>query len=122
MATYHIRDVLLREMGYNSYRQYLGSTLWKGIRGRGFKALGRVCYLCGGKAELLHHYHYEPVLLEGHTLLGLVPLCEKCHHKVEWRKTRKGRFKRKLVHAQRYLLTRIGMLPVPTTPEEGSVL
>ncbi len=103
-------------MGFSSYHQYLGSTLWKGIRRRGFKALGRVCYLCCGKAELLHHFHYNMNILLGYHLNGLVPLCEKCHHKVEWKKTKKGRVKRKLVEAQKYLITRLGSLPVPLEP------
>lgn len=97
MNTYKDRNVLLLQLGYNSYDEYLQSPLWYGIRKRGFEYHGKVCMLCKGTAVALHHIGYGMDVLTGKCLDSLAPLCNECHVKVEFRTNGN---KRTLVGAQ----------------------
>lgn len=90
---YRKRDRLLLELGYNSYGDYLSSDIWKRIRIK-FLAKNKVCYGCSSTSECVHHRMYTEGNLLGETESGLVPLCQYCHHKIEF----DG--KRKLSHHQ----------------------
>lgn len=82
--TYQARNILLREMGYSNYAEYLESDLWAGIKRRAFEELGRLCLICNGGAEVLHHISYGKEVMQGKTLAPLAPLCHGCHHEVEF--------------------------------------
>jgi hypothetical protein len=97
MNTYADRNHLLKEMGYESYRAYLDSDLWWSIKAQAFIFHGKACKLCRVEAVTLHHLGYGRDTLLGESLDQIVPLCDSCHHKVEF--TSKGA-KRTLVQAQ----------------------
>ncbi len=84
METYSGRDAILLSMGYTSYQQYLVSPLWISIRARAREAHGTKCRLCQSIAVVMHHTTYCQDVLLGLDLGGLVPLCDRCHYKVEF--------------------------------------
>lgn len=81
---YRERKVILEEMGYASYVDYLSSDLWKSIRGIVLNKDGtcRVCKSC--PVVLIHHNSYERDVLEGNRLEELYGLCYKCHRLIEF--------------------------------------
>ena len=80
---YAMRNQILRSMGFADYAAYLGSPLWRSIRGRAF-AVSKRCYGCNGKADQIHHRSYAPAVMEGHDIRPLVPVCAACHEAVEF--------------------------------------
>lgn len=95
--TYADRNQHLRGMGFATYADYLASPLWEGIRRRAYQYHGFKCKLCKkAKADSMHHISYSRVVLEGHDLSKLSPLCDPCHKMVEYN----GDRKRTLVQAQ----------------------
>jgi hypothetical protein len=78
------RNATLKEMGFDSYQQYLASPLWSSIRIRAFKEHGNDCIRCGQKAVLLHHTSYSPDVLSGDSTEELIPLCDRCHERAEF--------------------------------------
>lgn len=97
---YRNRDKTLREMGFQCYKDYLCSRLWRNIRAAVYKKKGRLCKACGRRATVLHHKSYKKDVLLGERLTPLVPLCEECHEGIEHTAT--GR-KRNLYEANRAL-------------------
>jgi hypothetical protein len=82
---YQERNRLLREhLGFDTYAQYLGSPLWKEIKQRGFREHGRFCRICSKYANILHHLSYDLETLKGTRLDRLVPVCDTCHHAIEF--------------------------------------
>lgn len=82
-ATYAERNTLLADLGYESYLHYLKSSLWHYIRGMAWRVHGPRCRLCRKRASQLHHTSYSQTVLLGQDLAHLVPLCQKCHDRVE---------------------------------------
>lgn len=59
------------------YGSYLSSSGWRRRRAIFLVMAGGVCADCGGRANTVHHLHYETV---GHELpKDVVPLCNECH-------------------------------------------
>lgn len=81
---YHERNMILRRMGYFSYDEYLKSDLWEHIRSIVMEMYSSKCRLCIAKATLVHHLTYAERVLKGEDPTGLIPLCSKCHYKVEF--------------------------------------
>ena len=81
---YHTRDLVLNELGYGSYTDYLASMVWKEIRRRVLLANSRTCKLCGRYATNVHHLSYALEVLLGQDDTQLVPLCRWCHEKIEF--------------------------------------
>lgn len=79
------RKQSLLEMGFTSYRQYLDSDLWKGIRERVLKRDRGCCRRCGGHATQVHHTHYWREVLEGRDDSYLVAICRGCHKAIEFK-------------------------------------
>lgn len=73
------RDQRLADLGYPTYKAYLTSETWAGIRARYYRANPDcVCFLCGSnKTLVVHHRTYERVGNE--RLDDLVALCPSCH-------------------------------------------
>lgn len=82
-CTYGDRDRLLKKMGYPDYLSYLHSPLWRTIKSRAFQCLGNSCFLCGGRATVIHHISYDKKVLLGKSLTELAPLCDPCHEYIE---------------------------------------
>lgn len=80
---YRRRDLALRELGFSSYSEYLGSPLWKDIRRRTLDRDGCRCVACGGPALQVHHRSYSKAVLLGFDLAFLVSICGECHRGIE---------------------------------------
>jgi 5-methylcytosine-specific restriction endonuclease McrA len=63
----------------NEYPEYLKSNLWKRIKRRVLKRDGKVCQLCAGPGNVVHHRSYDAEVLQGQADYLLVTLCEGCH-------------------------------------------
>lgn len=98
--TYGVRNRILERLGFQSYKKYLQSKLWKGIRSRQLK-LRAHCYACDRPANSVHHEAYTEENLSGESLEMLKSVCRGCHLKIEF--TKNGR-KRSPMQANRRLL------------------
>jgi len=98
-------------MGFSSYGDYLNSPLWIGIRATAFRLHGVNCKICNNKAVVIHHISYRRPVLLGKDLTALVPLCDGCHHKIEFNQYNE---KRTLADAQHEfnVMMRIDCKPV----------
>jgi len=89
------RNVLLRKMGFKTYKAYLASPLWWKIRAKVW-ALAReeagggppLCPYCEARtgvkgrvnrATQVHHLSYSEKVLTGKDLSMLVLICRACH-------------------------------------------
>ena len=86
MDTYAARNELLKQLGYDSYADYLKSPLWHDIKRRAFAHHGSNCLLCPKRAEVIHHVCYDEATLKGESILSLAPVCRICHCRIELRK------------------------------------
>lgn len=70
----------LKAMGFDSYSDYLKSTLWLSIRARAMRARGPLCQRCfKADATEVHHANYRRAVLEGKAIGKLWPVCRACH-------------------------------------------
>lgn len=79
---YCARNEDLQCLGYQNYKEYLGSSDWKEIR-RTVLELDPLCILCSKQSEVVHHIRYTPDVLLGLSNSRLAALCNKCHEKIE---------------------------------------
>lgn len=93
--TYESRDYYLQLIGFNSYRDYLASDLWKKVRQKVFAIKGRKCHLCGAEATALHHHRYylNELLGRRRGLKFIDPICGECHESIEFDGGRKANMK-----------------------------
>ena len=77
---------LLKELGYNSYRDYLAGIVWANIRDKAFQVKGERCVICNRHATVLHHRAYTEEVIRGTDVSLLEPLCWDCHNQVEYDK------------------------------------
>lgn len=82
-TAYQQRDSVLLGMGFSSYRQYIASSLWKGIRERQLMKQPW-CTGCGGKAWQVHHLRYDKPTMLGRCSENLVSVCGHCHFSSEF--------------------------------------
>lgn len=87
--SYAARSILLKEIGFDSYKEYLQSDLWKDIRFRVFMTKGTDCHLCKEPASQVHHVRYTKATLIGKKLKHLLPICGGCHYKIEFTRSEK---------------------------------
>lgn len=87
---YSVRNEILKNMGYETYSDYLDSKRWKRIRA---EVLDRNpnCVRCGDTATQVHHSQYTNANLVGNSIEHLHPVCRPCHEFAEI-----GRHSRKL--------------------------
>jgi hypothetical protein len=72
----------LADLGFASYRDYLNSALWAGIRSRVYDVKGRTCIRCKERpATEVHHTKYDDDTLAGRSIISLVPVCRDCHER-----------------------------------------
>ena len=71
-----IRELKLRELGYDSYNDYLRSPAWRDVKRRYREAYPMIC-MCGSTKVEIHHKTYDRVGKED--LDDLVALCRDCH-------------------------------------------
>jgi hypothetical protein len=78
------RNRNLAAMGFASYKQYLSSALWLGIRSAVLRDNPK-CFLCKGKATQVHHQAYRKKDLDGRDLRRMFAICSPCHRRIEFR-------------------------------------
>ncbi len=98
--TYRDRNLLLERMGFPTYSHYLDSELWSQVRNAAAELHGSRCVLCHSNRIIFHHVSYAEAVLTGQDLSAIVPLCHRCHERVEFRKDGS---KRTLANSQRQL-------------------
>lgn len=90
-GSYQSRNLVLQELGFANYSEYLQSELWKSIRKNVYAQKGSSCYLCGDPATALHHNRYHRNDLVGVRTKYIKPICSKCHHEIEFSNGKKAR-------------------------------
>lgn len=83
-AAYAVRDAILRDLGFKSYKAYLASELWADIRLRVLRLYSHNCTSCGRPATQVHHTKYTVEVLNGSSLSGLRAICRGCHKSIEF--------------------------------------
>lgn len=81
---YRIIDDAVRDLGFQSYDEYLRSDLWNRIQQAVFDKKGTSCCLCTEKAVAVHHHSYAPSVMSGDNLEPLFPICDRCHKSLEF--------------------------------------
>ena len=70
----------VKALGFNSYKEYLNSYLWKDKRNF-IISLKPFCEKCKGKKSTqVHHLNYDSVTNENQS--DLIALCRECHKKI----------------------------------------
>lgn len=88
---YDRRNRFLKIIGFNSYKHYLKSEMWKTIRGMVLKLDDGRCVVCGKPATNVHHNSYEMDVLIGKDLRQLMSLCRYHHKEAEFDERAKKR-------------------------------
>jgi hypothetical protein len=97
---YEQRNMVLSRMGFNTYADYLNSSLWRAIRNRALKQAKGKCALCGEDASEVHHTSYSEDVMRGKDQSGVTCLCHTCHDLAEFdgeRKTNQGEANNRLL-------------------------
>ena len=92
--TYTSRDKILRDLGFDNYKAYLNSFLWREIRTKVRLQKGSSCFVCGDYATDTHHNRYAKADLTGETINNIIPVCRKCHNDAEHRNGKKNTLRR----------------------------
>lgn len=88
-TAYQERNKTLLDLGYPSYKDYLASTLWNSIRNRVLEWDRRSCWVCGFRANHVHHRLYSQEVLLGRCIDYLVAVCRDCHNQTEFAENQK---------------------------------
>jgi hypothetical protein len=83
--SYFSRNLILKEIGFNTYKDYLKSELWKKIRKKVLAREKNVCEICQCHGNQVHHSRYHKNDLTGKNLNFLHVLCGDCHEKIEFK-------------------------------------
>lgn len=81
---YSERNEMLWELGFACYQDYLESSLWATVKELVYKKRDRICMLCGNPSHCLHHNRYHIADLSGKAIKFISPLCNSCHHALEF--------------------------------------
>lgn len=81
---YAERNALLRELGHESYPEYLKSKTWKYVRAKALERDKFRCVACGKRATQVHHKAYTKSVLKGRSIRQLASLCRECHKWIEF--------------------------------------
>lgn len=93
--TYDERDAVIRGLGFESYKHYLQSDLWRTIRTQVYQKHGHKCYVCRAAGRFrvpateVHHRRYSLRNLSGKSIFGMFPVCRTCHTSVEFKNGQK---------------------------------
>lgn len=83
VCSYSGRQRVLMLIGFKTYRTYLESELWAGLRVEALIRDNHTCRLCSRLATQVHHRDYTKKTLLGEKPSGLVSLCGDCHKMLE---------------------------------------
>ena len=79
---YGVRDAQLRILGFLSYEEYCKSGVWISIRDSVLQKTPN-CFMCDGKADVVHHFAYPVKVLRGIDRRLLFAMCRPCHQLIE---------------------------------------
>lgn len=77
---------LLKELGYDSYRDYLSGIIWANIHDKVFEVKGKKCVICNRDGTVIHHRCYTESVIRGTDIAPLEILCWDCHNRIEYDK------------------------------------
>lgn len=83
MSEYTERNALLERLGFSTYQEYLGSSLWARVREEVLRRNNRRCAICVSFATQVHHRKYTRENLTGVNYKHLAPICASCHKAIE---------------------------------------
>ena len=81
---YHKRNLILKEIGFQSYSAYLKSDTWAELKAFVLRKSPN-CFACSRKATQVHHRFYSKLVLQGKSDAGLYAVCGSCHYHSEFR-------------------------------------
>ncbi len=72
---------VVQALGFQNYREYLASSLWKNIRSAVVTRAEGKCelYKCGCPVTVVHHMDYDLETMRGNDLDRLIAVCDPCH-------------------------------------------
>jgi hypothetical protein len=73
-----------KKFGFKSYSDYLKSHIFKKIKEEVFNIHSKTCICCKKEATQIHHMKYTDENILGKNYKYLVPICGKCHYKIEF--------------------------------------
>ena len=82
--TWSEQKQVLKEMGYNNYKEYVSGVVWANIRDRVLEEKKHRCIICTRRATVIHHKAYSKEILQGKDITPLEPLCWDCHNSIEY--------------------------------------
>jgi hypothetical protein len=97
---YTERNENLKQLGFNSYDEYLKSPLWQEIRNKVLERDKQICCVCSKVGNQVHHLSYNIEVLNGQDMDKLKCICGRCHKQIEF----KGKIKKKRRTKQNYNL------------------
>jgi hypothetical protein len=107
-TAYPRRDkMIFKRLKFASYRDYLKSSLWKGMRDAQVEREPN-CELCDCEATVVHHIDYTLETLRGNKPWKLVSLCNSCHYRIEFKAGGEKRTFEATMKRTRRLLKRAG--------------
>jgi hypothetical protein len=81
---YQKRASVIKDLGFDSYEEYLDSTLWVNIRTKVLLRDNSKCVFCSEKAFTVHHSDYAKSNLSGKRLTTLHSVCQDCHYNLHF--------------------------------------
>jgi hypothetical protein len=78
-----VRAKILRQIGFDSYAEYLASPLWKRIANAARARANFRCARCRQRGWQVHHRRYDLATMTGKVPGDLIVLCDECHVKEE---------------------------------------
>lgn len=82
-SRYQTRTENLKKLGFDSYKEYLASDLWRTIR-QSVMDRDKCCRTCRKPAYTAHHVTYSLEVLKGEDLSQLISTCKGCHYDCEF--------------------------------------
>lgn len=73
------RKINIQQLGFNDYRHYLTSDLWKSIKKYVMYMFGDKCQFCENVSRDIHHSKYDKDTLLGVRFDHMYPVCRECH-------------------------------------------
>ena len=74
-----------KEIGYNSYKDYLDGSHWKDLKNRYQKSkLLKVCRVCGTNKQLVLHHRTYNFLGQEHISIHVHLVCRRCHELIHY--------------------------------------
>lgn len=73
------RKINTQSLGFNDYKHYLTSDLWKSIKKHVLLEFDSKCQFCEQKSKDIHHAKYDKDTLLGVKFDHMYPVCRECH-------------------------------------------